>query len=77
MLAIDYLGAIVAAVAQFKRPAVSMNAAAKNYATQDAKNRAHPDRADGRTLAIYAARQFGQLSRGYGRHGIAPDISAV
>ena len=77
MLAVDYLGAIVAAVAPFERPALSMNAAAKNYATQDAKNRAHPDRANGRVLAIYAARQLGQFSRGHRRHGIAPDISAV
>ena len=56
MIAVDYRGAIVAAVAQFRRPALSMNAAAKDYATQDAKNRAPADRADGRVFAIYAAR---------------------
>ena len=77
MIAVDYYGAIVAAVAEFRRSALSMSAAAKNYATQDAKNRAHPDRADGRIFAIYAARQFGQLSRGHRRHGSAFDISAV
>jgi len=76
MIVVDYRGAIVAAVAQF-RQAAFRDRLGKKYATQDAKNRAHSDRADGRTLALYATRQSGQLSRSHRRHGIAPDLSVV
>ncbi len=77
MIVVDYRGAIVAAVAQFRQAAAFRDRLGKKYATQDAKNRTHSDRADGRTLALYAARQSGQLSRSHRRHGIAPDLSVV
>lgn len=64
MIVVDYRGAIVAAVAQFRQAAAFRDRLGKKYATQDAKNRAPVDRADGSVFAIYAARQPGQFPRG-------------
>src|SRR5579859_4594935 len=55
IIAVDYLGAIVAAVAEFSDHRFSMNAPVKTYATQHAQNRAPAHRADGGIFAIYAA----------------------
>ncbi len=48
--------AIVTTVAETPATGAVHDAAAKTYATQDAKNRAPIDRADGRSFAIYAVR---------------------